>query len=132
MAIFAGNAYWAVDGRFNIAGHKNLEAWRKATGQEMLNGKPVGLAVDPRVTNLGKSPTISDPTKLHTLSAYRLEKDSPLVDAGLDLRSLFGIDPGNRDFLGSSIPQGKAYDIGAHEVISGNVLATRETERTKP
>jgi hypothetical protein len=122
MAIFAGNVYWSVDGAL----YKSLEAWRAATDQEMLNGKPVGMAVDPRVTNLGRSPTIGDPTKLHTLTAYRLQKDSPLIDAGLDLRSLFGIEPGNRDFIGNSIPQGKAYDIGAHEIILENTSSVEQ------
>lgn len=131
-AIFAGNAYWTVDGQFDIAGYNTLEDWRKAAGQEMLNGKPVGLVVDPRLTDMGKSITIGDPAKLATLPAYRLQKNSPLIDAGLDLRALFGIDPGNRDFFGNSIPQGKGCDIGAHEIVSGNTLATREIERTKP
>jgi len=126
MAIFAGNAYWAVDGQFNIAGHKNLEAWRKATGQEMLNGKSVGLVVNSKLMDVGKSITIGDPTKLHTLTAYRLQKDSPLIDAGLDLRSLFGIDPGKRDFYGNTIPQGKAYDIGAHEIILENTSSVEQ------
>ena len=117
MATFAGNAYWSVDGKYDIAGYKSLEDWRKATGQEMLNGKPVGLVVNPKLMDMGKSITISAPTKLRTLTAYRLQKNSPLIDAGLDLRSLFGIDPGSRDFYGNSIPQGKGYDIGAHEII---------------
>jgi hypothetical protein len=43
-----------------------------------------------------------------------------LIDAGLDIRSLFGIDPGKRDFFGNSIPQGKGFDIGAHEIILEN------------
>ena len=126
MATFAGNAYWAVDGKYDIAGYKSLEDWRAATGQEMLNGKPVGLVVDPRLMDLGKSVTIGDPTKLHMLTAYRLQKNSPLIDAGLDLRSLFGIDPGDRDFYGTSIPQGKAYDIGAHEFISKKTLGAEQ------
>jgi len=131
MATFAGNAYWAVDGKYdfagslywtvdgkhNIAGYKSLEDWREATGQEMLYGKAVGLVVDPKLMDLGKSITIGDPIKLHTLTAYQLQKNSPLIDAGLDLRSLFDIDPGSRDFYGNSIPQGKAYDIGAHEFV---------------
>jgi hypothetical protein len=117
MATFAGNVYWAVDGAFDFAGYKSLDEWQKATGQEMLNGKPVGLVVNPKLMGMGKSVTIGDPTKLHTLTAYRLQKNSPLIDAGLDLRFLFGIDPGNRDFYGTSIPQGKGYDIGAHEII---------------
>jgi hypothetical protein len=116
-AIFTGNAYWAVDGAFDIARYKSLEAWRAATGQEMLNGKPVGIVVDPKVTELGSNVTVGDPTKLYTLTAYRLQESSPLIDAGLDLRSLFGIDLGDRDFFGNSIPQGKGYDIGAHEII---------------
>jgi len=126
MAIFAGNAYWAIDGKYDIAGYKSLDEWRKATGQEMLNGKPVGLVVDPKLIDLGKSVTIGDPTKLHTLIAYRLQKNSSLIDAGLDFRSLFGIDPGKRDFFGTSIPQGKAYDIGAHEIILENTSGTEQ------
>jgi len=120
MATFAGNVYWSVDGKYDIAGYKSLEDWRTATGQEMLNGKPVGLVVDPKLMDMGKSITIGDPTKLHTLIAYRLQKDSPLIDAGVDLRSMFGIDPGDRDFYGNPIPQGKGFDIGAHEIILEN------------
>jgi hypothetical protein len=132
VATFAGNAYWSIDGEFGFARYRSLKDWQEARGQEMLSGKPVGLVVDPKVTDPGKSPSIDDPTKLHTLTAYQLQKNSPLIDAGLDLRVLFGIDPGNRDFFGNSIPQGKGYDIGAHEIVSGNTLATREIERTKP
>jgi len=120
MATFFGNAYWAADCKYDIAGYKSLEDWRVATGQEMLNGNPVGIVIDPKVTNLGSNPTIGDPAKLRTLVAYRLQKGSPLIDAGLNLRSLFGIDPGNRDFFGNPIPQGKGYDIGAHELILEN------------
>jgi hypothetical protein len=120
MATFAGNAYWAVDGKYDIAGHKSLEEWRAATGQETLNGKPAGMAVDPKLIDIGRSVTIGDPTKLHKLTAYRLQKDSPLIDAGIDLRSLFGIDPGSRDFYGNPIPQGKGFDIGAHEIVLEN------------
>ncbi len=120
MATFSGNVYWSVDGAFDITGYKSLEDWRAATGQEILNGKPVGLVVDPKVTELGSNVTVGDPTKLRTLTAYRLQKNSPLIDAGLDLRSLFGIDTGDRDFFGNSILQGKAYDIGAHEIILEN------------
>jgi len=120
MATFAGNAYLAVDGKYNYAGYKSLEEWRVATGQEMLNGNPVGMVIDPKLIDIGNNVTISDPTKLHMLVAYRLQKDSPLIDAGLDPRSLFGIDPGERDFYGNPIPQGEGFDIGAHEIILEN------------
>ena len=126
MATFSGNVYWAVDGKYDFAGYKSLEEWRAATGQETLNGKPVGMVVDPKVTDLGSNPTIGDPAKLHTLVAYRPQKDSPLIDAGLDLRSLFGIDPGKRDFYGNPIPQGKGFDIGAHEIILENTSSVEQ------
>jgi hypothetical protein len=119
-ATFAGNAYWSVEGTFDVAGYRSLGAWQRDTGQEMRNGKPVGLVVDPRVTDLGKNPIIGDPSKLHTLSAYRLQENSPLIDAGLDLRSLFGIDVGKRDFYGNPVPHGKSLDIGAHEIVLEN------------
>jgi hypothetical protein len=86
----------------------------------MLNGKPVGMVVNPKLIDIGNSITIGDPTKLHTLAAYRLQKDSPLIDAGIDLRSQFGIDPSDRDFYGNPIPSGKGFDIGANEIILEN------------
>ena len=86
----------------------------------MLNGKSVGMVVDPKLIDIGNNATVGDPTKLHTLTAYQLQQDSPLIDAGIDLRSLFGIDPGDRDFYGNPIPQGKGFDIGAHEIILEN------------
>ena len=115
-ATFAGNAYWAVDAKYDIAGHEGLDEWQKATGQEILNGKPVGMVVDPKLIDIGNSDTIGDTTNLHTLTAYQLQKDSPLVDAGIELQSHFGINPGNRDFYGNPIPRGKGFDIGAHEI----------------
>lgn len=118
--IFVGNAYWTADGAFDIAGYQSLEDWRAATGQEMLNGKPVGMVVDPKLIDLGANATIGDPTKLHTLTACRLQKDSPLVDGGIDIRAQFGIDPGERDFYGNPIPQGEGFDIGAHEIVLEN------------
>jgi hypothetical protein len=120
MVLFAGNVYWSVDGKYDFHGYKSLDEWRKATGQEMLNGKPVGMVVNPKLIDIGESITIGDPTKLHTLNAYKLKQDSPLIDVGLDLRSLFGIDPGGRDFFGNPVPQGKGLDIGAHEIILEN------------
>ena len=89
MATFAGNAYWAVDAKYDITGHKSLEEWQKATGQEILNGKPVGMVVDPKLIDIGNSDTIGDPSNLHTLTAYQLQKDCPLVDAGIEPQSHF-------------------------------------------
>jgi hypothetical protein len=121
MATFVGNAYWSIDCPLNISGHQSLEEWREATGQEILDGKPTGLIVDPRMMDPRKSAIFGNPLNLQTSTAYHLRKDSPLIDAGLDLRTLFGIDPGKRDFWGNPIPQGKGYDIGAHEVVAKDI-----------
>jgi len=117
---FAGNAYWAVDGRYDFVGYRSLEDWREATGQETVSEKAVGLVVDPKLIDLGANVTIGDPTKLRMLTAYKLQKDSPLIDAGIDIRSQYGIDPGEKDFYGNPIPSGKGFDIGAHEIVLEN------------
>jgi hypothetical protein len=116
---FKGNCYWAYDGDIEISWggtiYTSLQEWREATGQERLKGKDVGFQTDPELTNPGQVATVGDPRRLNTLNGYHLEQSSLLIDHGLDLKSLFGIDPGSRDFYGTSIPTGDNYDIGAHE-----------------
>jgi cellulose 1,4-beta-cellobiosidase len=43
-----------------------------------------------------------------------------MIDAGLDLPALFGIDPGLVDFYLVSIPQSGAFDVGAAEFPAGS------------
>jgi hypothetical protein len=43
---------------------------------------------------------------------YQLREGSPAIGAGLDLRKLFGLDPGPVDFYGTALPQGP-LSIGA-------------------
>lgn len=99
---FRGNAYWSGPDPFLIEwkGKKfsSLEEWRAATGQERHDGKPVGLQADPKLARVGEDITLGNPRRLHTLPAYQLLRDSPLRRAALDLRALFGVDPGPRDF----------------------------------
>ncbi len=119
QVTFQGNCYWAQRGKFllewNGKKYRNLEAWRKASGQEKVRGKPVGFCADPKLKNPFAKPTLDDTSKLAGLSAYRLKPGSPCIDAGLDLRKLFKIKPGKRDYYGNKIPRGKRFDVGAHE-----------------
>jgi hypothetical protein len=57
--------------------------------------------------------------KLNTenLAAYSLKSGSSLIDSGLDLKKLFNIETVTKDIAGTSLPQGKGYDIGAVEYI---------------
>ncbi|MFB3903332.1 MAG: right-handed parallel beta-helix repeat-containing protein [Acidobacteriota bacterium] len=112
---FQGNVYWAMgDGGFLVDGYKSFEEWVAATGQEKIDGKVVGKYADPLLQKNGPG-LLTDPTKLPGLPEYLLLPGSPAIDSGLDLRKLFAIDPGKRDFYGNPLPAGKAFDIGAHE-----------------
>ena len=45
---FQNNCYWRTNGDLRLAGHADLAAWRKASGQERLDGSDVGFQVDPQ------------------------------------------------------------------------------------
>jgi hypothetical protein len=117
--VFQGNCYWSRDGKFNIyRKYPSLEEWANATGQEKVNGKIVGLFADPQITYWDvNEPRLTDPTKLPQMKAFRLLENSPCIDKGLDLKTLFQIDPGKRDFFGHTIPAGLTFDIGACEYL---------------
>ncbi len=109
-----GNAYWSSGATlvFGWAGgtYAGIEGFRGASGQE----KGTGMVVDPGLVAPGGGGTIGEPGKLGELSAYRLGPSSPLIDAAV-LPETLGIDPGKSDFFGTSLPQGKKFDVGAHE-----------------
>jgi hypothetical protein len=112
---FQGNNYWSSSGALQVAGYPSLDAWRTATGQERLGTTPVGWNLDPMLVSPGGGGTVGNPYLLNTLQAYRLQAGSPLIDAGLDLPALFGINPGPIDFYAVPIPQGGILDVGAAE-----------------
>ncbi len=105
---FLGNCYWSGGGPLNINGSTSLAEWQ-ATGQEILDGQPVGYETDPKLVNAGGS---SD-------TDYKLQSSSPMINGSLDLPTLFGIDVGPQDYWGTSIPQDGAYDVGSHEGVAG-------------
>lgn len=69
---------------------------------------------DPEFLSPGNS-SLTDPEDMAGSEDYMTAPSSPLINAGLDLQSLFGIDPGLQDFAGNSIPRGSQFDIGACE-----------------
>ena len=116
-ATFQGNDYWTSSGATNIAGYTTLSAWQTATGQEKLNSNSVAYAVDPLFTAPGGGGTIGYQGNLTTLGAYHLRAGSPLLDAGLNLPVLFGLNVGAQDFYGDTIPEGTGYPIGADDSV---------------
>ncbi len=116
---YEGNCYWAPDGRFRVPGYDSLEAWAKATGQETVDGEVAGLFADPKLESPPDTVVrITDLKDRSPLKVYGLKADSPLIDRGLNLKKLFSLDIGPRDFFGNPVLSGRAPDIGAHETKS--------------
>lgn len=117
--LLQGNAYFASEAPFTLdwlgTRYSSYAAWQAATGQEQLAGRDVGLSVDPQLRDPGRVPTLDDAMRLSTLDSYQLKPTSPLIGAGIDLRRAFQIVPGDQDYYGNALPQGAAFEIGAHE-----------------
>ena len=116
--LLQGNDYYGDSGlkiRWGSRTFTNLPAWRTATGEEKLLGEPTGLEVDPKLVSPGGGGTIGDPDQLAHFTAYKLQNGSPMIDDALNLATLFGIDPGGRDFYGVTLFEGLGPDIGASE-----------------
>ncbi len=112
---FIGNLYWSMGERgFHVDGYRDFAEWVSATGQETYEGRVVGIFADPMLRKDGHG-LLTDPLKLATLAEYQLLPGSPAIDAGLDLRRLFGIDPGERDYFGTPLPPDGRLEMGAHE-----------------
>ncbi|MEV8319812.1 right-handed parallel beta-helix repeat-containing protein [Streptomyces sp. NPDC059900] len=108
--IAQGNNYRAPQGKWAVQWgdhvYTGLGTWRTATGQERVNGKPSGLAVAPCFAG-GQLPSVTSPRDARLLAP---DCDA-LADKGLDLRKLFGTDPGSVDYFGR--PVGTPPPVGA-------------------
>jgi hypothetical protein len=113
-ARFEGNAYiggapanqvtWGQGMTFNT-----IAAWSRMTGQERVQGAFVAKPV---------ASTALCAARKGDAHGLQLRPGSPLIDAGMDLRSS-GLNVGKRDFFGNPIPSGGGFDIGAHEHHTG-------------
>ena len=117
---FEGNSYWSSGAalKFFYTGttYSTIEKWRQVTGQEKINGVAKGLVVNPGFTNPGSGVTIGDPTKLPSLTSYKLKSTSSVINKGLNLAASFGTDVGKVDFWKNSIAYKQTFNIGSHQV----------------
>lgn len=113
---YLGNVYWNFGEPFQMDGYNSLTDWANAKGFEMLGDSLVGLNLDPGLVNPG-SVKITNPDSLinKAMDGFRLNSGSAIIDKGLDLQAVFGIDPGQRDFFNQLIPSGSGYDPGVYE-----------------
>jgi hypothetical protein len=114
-----GNAWWSTGGAFKIRWsgmtHGSLQAWRSASGREMNGSSATGQNVDPKLTAPGAAPMLGDPYKLGTLTQYKLQSASPLINSAVTLAAPFAsYFAATHDFFGKALPATKR-DIGAAE-----------------
>lgn len=126
---FQGNCWYSLNNEFIIGTKMDFYQWARANNQEMYNGEIVGMYVDPKLLNPGKS-SVTDPLILAAVTDYQVNDDSKVIDAGLDLKSLFSIDPGSHDYFGNSIKQGIGFDMGAFESPKTTDITEHQSNRT--
>ncbi len=114
---FLGNCYYTIGGGFNMGGQTNFTTWRQASGQETMNGMAVGMSQNPFFKKMGPS-TLTDPLQIKNSLDYQINSNSPLIDKGLNLQALLGINVGPFDYFGNSLQNLKS-DIGVHESLFG-------------
>jgi hypothetical protein len=111
---FQQNDYFSASQMFEVqwgaAVYTRLRDWRNATGQEVLNRTSTGLVVDPDLKAPGNGPALRSATRLEDVTAYLLQANSPLRDAGLDVPSE------GRDYFGRPVPTGAGPEVGAAEL----------------
>jgi hypothetical protein len=118
-----GNHFWARAGPFLVrhAGEecRSLAAWRRHADVERLNGKDVGSTGDPLLSGPLPGVPPTEASNRTALERFKLRAGSPLGAAGLDLRKLFGVDPGDKDFWGNKLPRDLPAAVGAYRNVDG-------------
>jgi hypothetical protein len=114
--IFLANCYWCLSGKKEIDGFENLAEWAKATGNELIGASLAGIYADPQLTRPGML-ILTDPARIDmdNLKYFYPEPGSPVIDRGIDIREFSGRFMVDKDIIGSQLPRGSKYDIGAME-----------------
>ncbi len=123
---FVNNNYYGLAGlpsfHWNGGIYPGLPLWKLAApGQERIGAQSFGLSFDPLLVAPGITGTIGVvqlPVLETLLGGYMLNTNSAMLDAGLDLSAVAGIDIGNYDFFGNASKTGISQDIGAHECFN--------------
>ncbi len=83
----------------------------------MSDSIPTGLNVDPQLNSPGTAGTLGNALKLNTLTQYRLQSTSPLIDQSVAIPSAYnGYAPAKYDFFGRDVSK-SIRDVGAAEFV---------------
>jgi hypothetical protein len=98
---FIANNWYSLDNKgFNIGGIRNFEEWAKKNGKEQMDGKIVGLNIDPQFKNPGRT-SLTDPKLLQSYDAYKLPENSVLRNKGFDFLEKYNIKDSPVDINGN-------------------------------
>jgi hypothetical protein len=114
--IFLNNVWMRKNGGFAQNGFNDLEQWAKKTGNETKDGKFYGISFTGLVFDLPKYTDITDLYSFKTNPILAGVVTRGVQDLGLDIKKMFGIDPGKQDFFGNPIPSGKTFEPGVAEL----------------
>jgi hypothetical protein len=114
--IFLGNVWMKKGGGFAQNASDNLEKWAKAKGYEQRDGKLTGTSFQKRLFVIPGHINITDPYSLKTNSLLRSLCNSVLHNKGIDIRKLFSIDIGKKDFFGQTVPLKGSHNAGVCEM----------------
>lgn len=121
--LFQNNNYYTEgnSAEFLWAGtsYKSLDEWKVgAPGQEMQGTLSLGTTVNPYFVSPGEGGRVgpAEGGDLTSIEAYQLQAGSPMIDAGINLKTTYGINTGTRDFYSNPLATGASYDVGAHEL----------------
>ena len=114
--VFLNNVWMRKKGGFMQNGSDNMEQWSRAKGYETRDNKFYGITFDRMIFDLPKYTDITDPYSFKTNPVLLKVCNNILWNKGLDLKKMFGIDPGKKDFFGNQVPNGKAFEPGIFEM----------------
>jgi hypothetical protein len=120
-----GNHYWASGSPFLVRHsgkeYRSLATWRQHAEVERLDGKEVGSTGDPLLMGLLPGVPPTEASKRTALERFQLRAGSPLRGAGVDVKKLFGIDIGDRDFWGNPLPRNHPAAVGVQGSVDGRL-----------
>jgi hypothetical protein len=103
-STYLGNCWYSLKRRFHINGSRDFAKWANLNNKEILNGRIAGFNINPGFPNPGNANIIL-PADLSSFNNYQLPQNSVLRTGGLNLRQLYGIDPGGKAFNQNRAPE---------------------------
>jgi hypothetical protein len=122
--VLQGNLYWSKNGSYKFREGNDTfytyQSWQGGASRyvmrEVLNGKNSGIIDDPKVLLPENILNLNNSYELSRMNEFRMDAASVAARRGLNLKELFGLDPGKNDFFGNSILEVDKFSIGAHQL----------------